>query len=291
METTAGLDGASNCHYAMRSIHLQPEFPAWREAARECLRLGYRPEELDLIDASAETSLALGSEDTPTGRVHARPRIARSFLVAAALASAHRDPERWNVLYRVLYRMQGDRGLLTRDGDADVARLQYLVAQVRRDLRKMRATLRFHKVMAPGEVGPHPTVIDEPLIQTDPNVPDPHHLVLATPTPFGVTKTEIEPCDTPPEEECDHYIAWCRPEYRILPLAAPWYARRYAILPWTILTPDGSATWNPTTGLLSFTPGVARMETPSEAELDELEPIWRTHYAAHTLRPAPLLEA
>lgn len=265
----------------MRHIHLQPDFQAWREVARESLRLGYRPEELDLIDGTARSTLALDVEEPPTGKAHARPRIPRSFLVTAALVSAHCEPQRWNLLYRVLSRLQEEHALLTRDADPDVTALQHLAAQVRRDLRRMRATLRFHKVLAPGSPGPHPTVIDEPLIQTDPNEPDPHHLVLATQTPFGVTKTEIEPCDAPPESECDHYIAWHRPDHRILPLAAPWYARRYAILPWTILTPDASATWTPTTGQLTFTPGVPRRSTPSESELDELEPVWRTHYAAH----------
>jgi DNA polymerase len=94
-----------------------------------------------------------------------------------------------------------------------------------------------------------------------------------------------------PGEECDHSIAWHRPDHRILPLAAPWYARRYAILPWTILTPDASATWNPASGHLVFTPGVPRESTPSEAEFDELEPVWRMHYAAHSLQPAALQEA
>jgi len=275
----------------MRHIHLQPDFEAWRYAARDCLRLGYKPSEVELIDATSPATLALESNDAPTGVPQARPRIPRSFLVMAALASAHREPERWNLLYRILYRLQTERTLLTHDADPDIARAQHLAAQVRRDLRRMRATLHFHKVLAPGSPEPHPTVLDESLIQTDPNEPDPRHLVLATPTPFGVTKTEIEPCSAPPDGECDHYIAWHRPEHRILPLAAPWYARRYAILSWTILTPHASATWDPASQRLSFTPGVERGSTPSEAELDELEPIWRTHYAAHTLQPAVLEEA
>ena len=274
-----------------RSIHLQPDFEAWREAARECLRLGYRSEEVDLVDASLSAPLLLAAEDNPTGVPHLTPRIPRAFLMMARLAGAHRDAGRWNLLYRILCRLQMERTLLTRDADPDLAEAQHLAAQVCRDLRRMRATLRFHTVLTPGASGAHSMVLDEPLIQTDPLDPNPHHLLLATPTPFGVTKTEIEPCDTPLEKQCDHYIAWHRPEHRILPLAAPWYARRFAILPWTILTPDASATWTPGTGLLTYTPGVKRESTPSEAELDELEPIWRTRYAAHALQLAVLEEA
>jgi hypothetical protein len=275
----------------MRQILLQPDFDAWRESAREALRLGYGPEELDFIDATAPAALALDDDAEPTGVLHGRPKISRAFLSTAMLAGAHRDPGRWNLLYRVLYRVQLEHGLLTRDADRDVTAMQHLAAQVRRDLRRMRAELRFHKVLAPDSPEPHPMVLDEPVVQIDPGEPDPHRLVLATPTPFGVTRTEIEPCVVPPEMECDHYIAWHRPEHRILTLAAPWYSRRYAILPWTILTPDASATWNPRNGHLTYTPGVKRDSAPTEAELDQLEPVWRTHYALHSMQPTGLREA
>jgi len=35
-----------------------------------------------------------------------------------------------------------------------------------------------------------------------------------------------------------HYVAWFEPEHHIVELAAPFFARRFADMPWSILTPD-----------------------------------------------------
>ena len=52
------------------------------------------------------------------------------------------------------------------------------------------------------------------------------------------------------------YIAWFEPEHHIVELAAPFFARRFADMPWSILTPDVCAHWDG--HAVSFTPGVAR---------------------------------
>ncbi len=70
-----------------------------------------------------------------------------------------------------------------------------------------------------------------------------------------------------------HYIAFHRPDHLILPAAAPWFARRFAIMQWTIFTPDASATWNART--LNFGHGAGS----SGIEDDGLEELWRTYYA------------
>jgi len=71
------------------------------------------------------------------------------------------------------------------------------------------------------------------------------------------------------------YIAWFEPEHHIVELAAPFFARRFADRPWSILTPDLCAHWD---GLaVSFTQGVAKSEAPTE---DRLEDLWRRYYAS-----------
>src|SRR5262249_55735220 len=71
------------------------------------------------------------------------------------------------------------------------------------------------------------------------------------------------------------YIAWFEPQHHIVELAAPFFARRFADMPWSILTPDLCAHWD---GLaVAFTPGVAKSETPRE---DRLEEMWRRYYAS-----------
>ncbi len=70
------------------------------------------------------------------------------------------------------------------------------------------------------------------------------------------------------------YVAWFEPEHHIVELAAPFFARRFADMPWSILTPDLCAHWD---GLaISFTPGVSRAEAPTS---DRLEETWRRYYA------------
>ena len=274
----------------MKHVHLEPDFEAWRHAAREALRAGFLPAEIDLADASLPTplSLALESDQLPHGTPYASPHTSREFLESAKLAAVHRDPERWNLLYRLLYRLQSERNLLKIETDNDVAQLVRLEAQVRRDLHKMHAFVRFRKVLEPGDPTERPLVVDEPVLVALEREPvEAHHLVLETPTPFGPIKSEIEACE-PPEStpdgavsgldpDCEHFIAWYQPDHRILPLAAPFFAERFAIMRWTILTPDASVAWDPVAKELNFGPGVPRETAPAE---DQLEDLWRTYYAS-----------
>lgn len=264
----------------MKQILIQPDFEDWRIHARTALHQGFLPAQLDLQDATMSTplSLALAPEESPAGTPIPHPHTSKDFLEAARLVAVHRNPDRWNLLYRVLYRLQTERHLLKLETDQDVAELVRLEAQVRRDLHKMHAFVRFRKVLDPSDPSERPIVIDEPL-PADPD-PNAHHLVLEVPTPFGPVKSEIEACPpatAPVPEECEHFIAWYQPDHRILALAAPFFAERFAIMRWTILTPDASVSWDPAIKKLTFSPGLPRESAPAE---DELETLWRSYYAS-----------
>ena len=58
-----------------------------------------------------------------------------------------------------------------------------------------------------------------------------------------------------------HFVAWFEPEHHVVELAAPFFARRFADMPWSILTPDLCAHWDG--HAISFTSGVARSEAPT----------------------------
>ncbi|WP_420970314.1 UdgX family uracil-DNA binding protein [Bradyrhizobium sp. B120] len=73
-------------------------------------------------------------------------------------------------------------------------------------------------------------------------------------------------------ERTAHYVAWFEPEHRIVEFAAPFFAGRFADMPWSILTPDVCAHWDG--HAISISPGVAKSEVPSE---DRLEEAWRRH--------------
>jgi probable DNA metabolism protein len=83
-------------------------------------------------------------------------------------------------------------------------------------------------------------------------------------------------------EQKSHFVAWFEPEHHIVELAAPFFARRFADMPWSILTPDVCAHWDG--HAVSITPGVSKAEMPGE---DRLEQTWR-QYHANIFNPARL---
>ena len=219
----------------MHRIPTPPDFISWRDLARDALAAGFLPEEIDFQDETQPRplSLALPETATPTGPRITTPHVPKAFLSLATQAAAHRDPQRWNLLFRLLHRLQTARQLLHHELDPDVAALLRLRSQVNRDIHKMHAFVRFRKV-------------DEP--------------------------------------DAAHFIAFYQPDHHILPLAAPFFAERFAPMRWTILTPDQSVSWSPETCQLTFGPGVPRAAAPAP---DELETLWRSYYGA-VFNPARL---
>jgi uracil-DNA glycosylase len=78
------------------------------------------------------------------------------------------------------------------------------------------------------------------------------------------------------------YVAWFEPEHHIVEAVAPSFARRYADMPWSILTPEMSAHFDGS--LIFFTDGIGDAGAPSD---DRLEETWRL-YAVNLLPPARL---
>lgn len=76
-------------------------------------------------------------------------------------------------------------------------------------------------------------------------------------------------------DDSENYTAWHRPDHRIVRLAAPFFARRFKGMNWTILTPDESVTWDQNE--LRYGPGVPASEAPDG---DVLEELWKTYYAS-----------
>lgn len=83
-------------------------------------------------------------------------------------------------------------------------------------------------------------------------------------------------------EPHNRFVAWYEPEHHIVEATAPFFARRFADMAWSILTPDRCAHWDG--HALSFAPGIERDAAPSA---DRLEQLWLTYYAS-TFNPARL---
>lgn len=71
------------------------------------------------------------------------------------------------------------------------------------------------------------------------------------------------------------HVAWYEPDHFVVDLAAPFFARRFAGMRWSILTPYRSLHWDGVA--LATGPGAARRDVPDE---DRLEEHWRAYYAA-----------
>ncbi|MNS93775.1 Uracil DNA glycosylase superfamily protein [compost metagenome] len=80
----------------------------------------------------------------------------------------------------------------------------------------------------------------------------------------------------------ERWVAWFEPAHRVLEKTAPFFARRFSTMQWSILTPDGTAHWDG--DALTFGPPGRQDEAPQE---DEVEDFWRTYYAS-TFNPARL---
>jgi uracil-DNA glycosylase len=137
----------------MHQVTFAPNFPQWQQAARGALSASRAPEEIFWHEQSADQPL-LGiapeiESVMPTATSSAR--VPKEFLSMAKRVACHADPERWGLLYRVLWRLtHGEPHLLQIVVDPDVRRLQEMDKAIRRDVHKMRAFVRFRAVSHEG---------------------------------------------------------------------------------------------------------------------------------------------
>lgn len=214
--------------FTAREVLIEPTFDAWRETARNLFSAGTAPELVSILDTAAALSPPLFSNpDRQAASSSSQPIfVPRAFVECARIVACHRSPDRWNLLYRILWRLQQKRDLLKIDVDDDVVVFRKLEHQVKHDLHKMHAFVRFRRVL---------------------------------------------------DESGEHYISWYEPAHLVLELAAPFFAERFAVMRWSILTPDGSVHWSPESKQLAFGPGVPRSAAPDG---DDLEALWRTYYGS-----------
>lgn len=240
----------------MRSIVLadQTDFAGWRAAARRLALDDVAPEDVSWSVGSADTLFADESPDEAVD-TKAAFTVPRSFVERCAAAILHRDTDRFGFLYRVLWRLRREPGLIEIAVDPDIVRLEAMVKAIRRDLHKMKAYVRFREVKVPESAGsrPRPSQVERALRDGD------HFNVLA---PW--------------------FVAWFEPSHYIVEAVAPFFTRRFTAMRWAILTPDRSASWDG--AKLSFGPGAHRSDAPDG---DVLEDLWRSYYA-NIFNPARL---
>ncbi len=168
------------------TVHLagETDFAGWRDAARRLALAGVRPEEVAWVVSGDGSPLpSPSSSGLSRGSIHAErlatdplqandtllappstaadPRdkpeddgrnagpqltVPREFVERAETVVCHADPERFALLYRILWRMRAEPALLKIASDPDVRRFEALEKAVGRDIHKMRAFVRFRKI-------------------------------------------------------------------------------------------------------------------------------------------------
>lgn len=134
----------------MRGIVLahRVDFDGWRRAARALALDGVAPE--DVVWSVEEATDLFAEQAEPTPRPGAFT-VSRGLVQLAETAIQARDPERFALLYALIWRThRGERGLLEDAADPLVQRVQRLAQSVRRDTHKMRAFVRFREVTEDG---------------------------------------------------------------------------------------------------------------------------------------------
>src|SRR4051812_18118282 len=84
----------------------------------------------------------------------ARAIIPQSFIRMSELVVLHREEDRFDLLYRSLWRLVYEPDLKNDFGDADLARLRQMAQSVRRDIQKMKTKLAFRNLPHKGESVP-----------------------------------------------------------------------------------------------------------------------------------------
>jgi len=141
------------------------DFDFWRDQARALVQSDVPPDRVAWSEPGGSGDLFSGGRRRMPGvPTNAPPvRASRAFVQLAKSAICHSDPERFGLLYRLLWRLQANARVLEDGADPDVRRLEDLAKAVRRDIHKMRAFVRFRLVECDeDEAGEHYVAWFEP---------------------------------------------------------------------------------------------------------------------------------
>jgi DNA polymerase len=131
----------------LRTVRLKPgaDLDGFRSAARGLVAAGIGPDDV-LFDSEATPTLSgLTKAASPQGAPPVlMPRVVQELIEQVV---CHRDPERYALLYRLVWRvLHGERHLLDVASEPLVHRLARMEKSVRREVHKMHAFVRFRAV-------------------------------------------------------------------------------------------------------------------------------------------------
>jgi uracil-DNA glycosylase len=151
--TAAHAGGVCSAQYGMdvtdACLASETDLAGFRAESRDLLAHQVHP---DMVQWSTRQPLAEELREVPQTAAASRPRsVARaataivpaSFLRLCESVVLHRDPARFGLLYRLLWRLVHEPQLRNDALDPDMTRAQHMAHAVRRDLHKMKTSLHF----------------------------------------------------------------------------------------------------------------------------------------------------
>ena len=238
----------------------ETDVAGFRSSARRLIAHDIEPQRVSWQIAGAAEGDLFASIPTPTTTTHDEPprehtpfRLPAAVVALCERAALHREPQRHALLYRWLWRVAHEPGLRDDPLDADRMQIELLARAVRRDMHKMTAFVRFRPLQVPS--APEPAAG--------------HQTPQGGQGNSGTAQRFLQSAD----EAAVSHIAWFEPQHHIVEATAPFFARRFAQMPWAILTPECSARWDG--HQLAFGHGARREDAPP-ADADER--LWLTYY-------------
>jgi probable DNA metabolism protein len=184
----------------MRRIVLENEtdWQGWRLATRLLILAGVEPGEL-------EWSVGGRGDDLP--EASRSLQLPRALVTLASVAIQARDPDRFGLLYSLMWRSHAGEKLLQDEADPDLSLARRMALAVRADAHRMRTNMRFLPVddNAGGGDGAHADNA-------------------------RATSSRL--------------LGWFAPAHFVLAANAQLFARRFPDLVFSIVAPDGSAHWD-----------------------------------------------
>ncbi|WP_375290146.1 UdgX family uracil-DNA binding protein [Qipengyuania sp.] len=124
------------------------DFDLWRERARALVQCDVPPDRIAWVAPGGNADLfSHGERRMPVPPADASEvRANKRFVSLSKNGILHSDPERFALLYRLLWRLQANGRLMEDKADPEIRRLEELDKNVRRDSHKMHAFVRFRLV-------------------------------------------------------------------------------------------------------------------------------------------------
>lgn len=220
----------------------ETDWQGWRQAARLLVLAGTEPSGL---------AWSVGGTGDILPQTSGSFHLSRALVALAAIAIQAREPDRFGLLYSLVWRANAGENLMENEQDPELSLARRMALAVRADAHRMRTNMRFLPIPDSADAGDGSS--DEAAVNKD--------------------ALDKDGSGEQPQEAGQSFLGWFVPAHFVLPANAQLIARRFPDRAFSILTPDGGAHWDRTT--LRFGAGLRHVEDDNAL---------RTWWSAHRVQ-------